>query len=662
MPVGGFDLERAKSALSGIESGGRYEALGPVTRKGDRAYGKYQVMGANIPSWTEEAVGQRMSPEQFLRDKEAQEKVVESQLMKSYNKYGSPEDAASVWFSGRPREKAGNAQDILGTTVPAYIQKFSKAYYGEDAPPRPPRDIPDRTDAGRAVALAKQPSEGSFPIRPPAKATGKEQDWSDFFTSKQFILPALTAIGTMGTTPTRDFGTALSAGLLGGVKSYQDLDKTLVGQEQKGRELTTGERRVDLEDVTRRQARLTQLQQIAAGQARATGKVSPEVQQQIDELVKSLNIGSSGQKISEAGKSSPSAAPVTTTGKVVEATPGQPPIEQPTVGTPDAKAAPKIVSAADAVTEAAKPIAVPANPVENQSFLKKLNPDSNPEEIRRRGQLAEAYSPGAAEKAFTEALEVEKRMQDRGYGIGPDGKQVDIPGWFEHKEAMANAPEVRKFFNAQGSGQIARIEAREQLGGISRALEILQSGKYAEQKGEFQAALRSAGFNIESTATMNADAAQAATKDAMRSVFSRLAEIGGQPRVVEIQGLIQSGANIGLEPEPNRKIISQSIASLDRADKFFADALEERNRLGYKFNEPEFAAKWSKKEENASEKFRNEAYKNTAIRGAVPLADYRVDTKKLIPGALYIIEPGMGVKNVEGPTKMRWTGENFRSP
>jgi hypothetical protein len=101
------------------------------------------------------------------------------------------------------------------------------------AAPRPPASIPDRTDAGRAVALAKQPSDGSFPIRPPATAKGKEQDWSDFLTSKQFVLPALTAIGTMGTTPTRDLGTALSAGLLGGVKSYQDLDKTFVELEQK---------------------------------------------------------------------------------------------------------------------------------------------------------------------------------------------------------------------------------------------------------------------------------------------------------------------------------------------------------------------------------------------------------------------------------------------
>lgn len=530
-----------------------------------------------------------------------------------------------------------------------------------DGAPRPPREIPNeaptepRTAASQAVALAKQPSapekkdSGSFPIRPPDSAKGKEQDWSDFLTSKQFILPALTAIGTMGTTPTRSLGTALSAGLLGGITSYQGLDKLAQEQEMKGREVTVQEKSVDLQDVARRQARLTQLQQIAAGQARATGKVSPEVQQQIDELVKSLNITSSTQKISEAGKP----APTTTTGKVTEAKP------EPGITQEPAKAATETVplsgteKARALAEEAAKPIPTPSNPMEDKTFLSKLNPDSNPEEIRRRGQLAEAYSPGAAEKAFAEALEVEKRMQDRGYGIGPDGKQVDIPGWFEHKQAMENAPEVRKFFNAQGTGQIARIEAREQLGGITRALEILQSGKFAQQKGEFQAALKSAGFPVPNTATMNAEAAEVATKDAMRAVFSRLAEIGGQPRVVEIQGLIQSGANVGLQPEANRKIISQSLASLDRADKFFADALEERNRLGYKFNEPEFAAKWSKKEENASEKFREEAYKNTAIRGATPtLSNGTINFSEVKDGHTYMIEPDM-LPGVTRPTKYR---------
>jgi hypothetical protein len=126
----GFDMDRAKQAIAGIESGGRYGALGPVTNRGDRAFGKYQVMGANIPSWTKEALGRSMTPAEFLASPEAQERVFETQFGKSVAKYGNPADAASVWFSGRPLAKAGNASDVLGTTVPQYAQKFMAAYEG----------------------------------------------------------------------------------------------------------------------------------------------------------------------------------------------------------------------------------------------------------------------------------------------------------------------------------------------------------------------------------------------------------------------------------------------------------------------------------------------------------------------------------------------------
>ena len=126
----GFDMDRAKQAIAGIESGGRYGALGPVTDRGDRAFGKYQVMGKNIPSWTKEALGSSMTPSEFLASPEAQEAVFETQFGKSVAKYGNPVDAASVWFSGRPLAKAGNASDVLGTTVPQYAQKFMAAYEG----------------------------------------------------------------------------------------------------------------------------------------------------------------------------------------------------------------------------------------------------------------------------------------------------------------------------------------------------------------------------------------------------------------------------------------------------------------------------------------------------------------------------------------------------
>jgi hypothetical protein len=129
----GLNMPAAKAAIANIESGGNYKALGPVTDKGDRAYGKYQVMGANIPSWTKQALGQSMTPAEFLASPEAQERVFENQFARNTAKYGSAQDAASVWFSGKPLAKAGQRADILGTTVPSYVNKFN-AVYGRQAP------------------------------------------------------------------------------------------------------------------------------------------------------------------------------------------------------------------------------------------------------------------------------------------------------------------------------------------------------------------------------------------------------------------------------------------------------------------------------------------------------------------------------------------------
>lgn len=117
------------AAISKTESGGNYQALGPVMQSGsyagDRAYGKYQVMGKNIPQWTREVLGREMTPQEFLADQNAQDAVFNAKFGASVEKYGNPQDAASVWFSGRPMAQAGNASDGYNT-VPQYVEKFNK--------------------------------------------------------------------------------------------------------------------------------------------------------------------------------------------------------------------------------------------------------------------------------------------------------------------------------------------------------------------------------------------------------------------------------------------------------------------------------------------------------------------------------------------------------
>ena len=117
------------NAIASIESqgSGGYSAVGPTTQKGNRAYGKYQVMDFNIPAWTEKHLGQRLTPDQFLQSPEAQEAVFKGEFGSYVSKYGNPQDAASAWFTGQPQSQGGNRSDVLGTTGSGYVNKFNNA-------------------------------------------------------------------------------------------------------------------------------------------------------------------------------------------------------------------------------------------------------------------------------------------------------------------------------------------------------------------------------------------------------------------------------------------------------------------------------------------------------------------------------------------------------
>jgi hypothetical protein len=79
----GVNIGSLKAAIFGNESAytkSPYEAEGPVCSNGDHAYGKYQVMGNNIPEWTRKILGREMTPAEFLKDHDAQEMVASTRL------------------------------------------------------------------------------------------------------------------------------------------------------------------------------------------------------------------------------------------------------------------------------------------------------------------------------------------------------------------------------------------------------------------------------------------------------------------------------------------------------------------------------------------------------------------------------------------------------
>lgn len=124
----GKDLSREANAIASIESkgSGDYSAMGPQTRTGDRAYGKYQVMGANVGPWTQEVLGKAMTPEEFMRDPAAQDKVFQTKFAQGGN---NDSDRASVWFTGKPlAQGAGRSDGYINGQQ--YVDRFNKAMGG----------------------------------------------------------------------------------------------------------------------------------------------------------------------------------------------------------------------------------------------------------------------------------------------------------------------------------------------------------------------------------------------------------------------------------------------------------------------------------------------------------------------------------------------------
>lgn len=167
VPAGGGN--RAGNAISGIESAGRYDAVGPVANsKGQRAYGRYQIMDFNVGPWTQEVLGQSMTPQQFLANPQAQDAVFNAKFSQYEKQYGSPQAAARAWFAGPGGMNNPGATDVLGTTVQAYGDKFAQAYG------------PGATGPGPQVAQGDNTrADGSGTPLPPAQQAPGAPDGAD---------------------------------------------------------------------------------------------------------------------------------------------------------------------------------------------------------------------------------------------------------------------------------------------------------------------------------------------------------------------------------------------------------------------------------------------------------------------------------------------------
>lgn len=208
--------------IGGMESGNNYGVLGPVTRTGDRAYGRYQVMGSNIGPWTQEVLGRTMTPDQFLNDPRAQDAVFNAKFGNYVDKYG-PEGASRAWFAGERGMNNPNATDVLGTSVSDYAGRFARSLSGDNG-----INVPSMSADSDVLPDEAQPAQYQNGQNGHSLGLGLiPENWK---------APIIAAGLGMMASRSPFLGTAIGEGGLQGVKEYEN-------QQTRG----LAQRRVDLE-------------------------------------------------------------------------------------------------------------------------------------------------------------------------------------------------------------------------------------------------------------------------------------------------------------------------------------------------------------------------------------------------------------------------------
>lgn len=291
----------------------------------------------------------------------------------------------------------------------------------------------------------------------------------------------------------------------------------------------------------------------------------------------------------------------------------------------------------------AQPNAAPAQPgvtpaaAPEQQFFAQLNPDYNPHELMRRANATRAFNPAEADRLRDRAMAVQSDIETKGYGIGPDGKQIQFPGWQDAQTAKRLAETNPKMFDAEATQYSGRREVFNGIENIARILETYEPGMFAQEKANIAKSLESIGVNVPPTAMENASSFDAFVKSQMRDVFNRLSQLGGQPHVAEMEGLKRAGNDPSMAPVANQKVLGDAIGILRYADKRYNDMVAGRDNPEYQtggvFDLSKFEKVWSAKPENKLRSFVDEATKTAAVRGATPS-----DPSKLVPGQAYILD------------------------
>jgi hypothetical protein len=200
----------------------------------------------------------------------------------------------------------------------------------------------------------------------------------------------------------------------------------------------------------------------------------------------------------------------------------------------------------------------------------------------------------------------------------------------------------------------------EVLPRLDRMLEIMQNfetGKWAEQKANLVAGMRSVGIDVPSTATANPEKFFEFVKNSTNAVFDQAKMLsqdgGGRILVTEIEGLKQASVNANATPESNRQLLARARAVLKFQDYYYDKYNEWRDENPYATSDRKFQLDFNKTAKQKLDEIKEKELKRTTALGSenppqkigdIPVADKR--------------EVGKTYNTPKGP--MTWMGSGWQ--
>lgn len=651
----------------------------------DRPYGKFGVMGNNVGPWTEKWAGRRMTPQEFLADRDAQRAVLRGQMGEYVQQFGSPQRAFGAWFAG-PAGIDSKKEDVLGTSVPWYIKRATALYNGE---PDPGARDPNKSGRSTMAIGPGSPSGPGLPVQPsadpsqtsnglvpaggidpsgtldPLTGRSRKDPNAGFFDQGGFldrnqreIATGLTFLGNMLASPSRTLAGSIGSGLAAAAPAYlqQANREQVLGQSQQG--IGQEQQRIT---ITERQQMMSIWAQLLSRRAEIINQglpVPPELNQQITAIEARLSQFTSGPG-GNAKPVSPTQVQFTPPGGGGGGTGGGPITSAPVAPinntSPTQKPGDVVQGPSTAGSPGIDKDGLPIVNTTDQNFLGQIDPRFNPHEITKRAnQLALAGAPNAGQ-VFQEARAAADKIAKEGGAPDRNGNFIWAPGGKERMAAEKRIPINEQLIQEEASSAKSRQVMKSSLLHIASALERFETGDFAGAKAEIAGKLKAIGFDPGTTATMSPTEFQTMLKNAF---FAVTQQAPAGPGTDALRAMIERAVpSTEYQPEANKRILAQMLGVIERDDK-----------LGRKFthdvgiNRSLDSAAWRQKEltekDNDVKALEDRIYSDLGVRGATP--DKLQD---LQPGHVYIIEPNQlrkyGIEPgkygpTDRPIKVRW--------